>query len=408
MARGVVFELERFGWAPGAPLLEVAGRWRGPRPRRLGAATLVVHGQGQDRRRLTPSTATGDARVHPEPELWRAEFLWTGTAEVEGAELEVGPSLVIELPAPDGAPVNGSRASVAAPPAAAVRDARQLELEGLRRQAQADRAEADRLREVVAPLRRDAEELPDVRAELETARADVRRLEGNAGKFDASLAAARKDADAREQRATAAGDRRVEALERESGGRASAAEERAERAERERDDVRAEHERLERALALAHEDAERLARERDGATADAVRLESELDATRGRAPTTAPEVEPTVTREEPVVSRPEPEPTETLEEPAAYAAPAEPEADPDPTVPFASASPAKPRSRQGRPPLQPQNRTPPTPRPLPRTQWAPRGLRRSSPVNSVALRAIAGAFVLLLAIVLLIVLLTVA
>lgn len=437
MARGgIAFELERFGWTGEAPVLEVVGRWRGPRPRRLGAATLVVLGGG--RLRLTPMVSSGDVRVNPEPELWRAEFLWTGTGVVEGGELEVGPSLVIELPAPEGsAPV---RTATAVEPSGT--DALRLELDGLRRQAEADRAEADRLRAEVAPLRRDSESLTTARAERDAARTELGRLEANARKFDASLAAARKDADAREQRARSTGEKRAESVERDAGGRASAAEARARVAEEEREAVRERLDRATRDLELAREDAVRLARERDGAAGEVARLQHELSAARSAerewvpVPEPAPllEPEPELVREpeperEPVL---EPEPTATWDDPpAAVVAPREPEPEPsvepefepdeepdeepdlepDPTETLEqppsprSGADAEatlrvavpPRARQSRPPLQP-HRTPPV---------APHRADKP-PKDSTALRAIAGAFVLLLAIVLLVILVIVA
>lgn len=215
MARGAVtFELERFGWVDGVPVLEVAGRWRSTRRRRLGPASLVVSAEGG--RRLTPSASTGEARSQPEPELWRAEFYWPGSpAAVRGGELEVGPSLVIELPAPDG-PLPPAVAPTTAPSEA---ELLRLELAAARRQAEADRAEAARLRESLEPLRREADaheatraELVDARARLEAERAALReaREEAKAARKEADardkraakeLAAARKDADDREKRA---------------------------------------------------------------------------------------------------------------------------------------------------------------------------------------------------------------
>lgn len=236
MARGgVSFELERFGWVEGVPVLEVAGRWRSPRRRRLGAASLVVSAEGG--RRLTPSASTGEARSAPEPELWRAEFYWPGSpAAVRGAELEVGPSLVIELPAPDGPLPPAAAPRTSAP--SAVELAR-LELAAARRQAEADRAEAARLRESLEALRREAAahegtraQLADTRARLEDERAALRQAREQAEAARKEVEATRKEADARDKRATRelaaarkdADDREKRARERHAVGSREAAE----------------------------------------------------------------------------------------------------------------------------------------------------------------------------------------
>lgn len=148
MARGgVAFELERFGWTGGGSGLEVAGRWRAPRPRRLGPATLAVDEDG--RRLLQPIIVTGDVLADPEPTLWRAEYRWPG-GNLGSFELEVGSNLIIELPAPGGSPPRGERSGPTD------FDPVRAELEAARRQLAANRLETERLRDDLAEFRHEA------------------------------------------------------------------------------------------------------------------------------------------------------------------------------------------------------------------------------------------------------------
>ncbi|CAA9531457.1 MAG: hypothetical protein AVDCRST_MAG30-3818, partial [uncultured Solirubrobacteraceae bacterium] len=192
MARGgVTFELERFGWVEGVPVLEVAGRWRAPRRRRLGPAALVARADGT--RRLTPSASTGEARAEPEPELWRAEFFWGGLpGAVRGAELEIGSSLIIELPAPDGVLPPAATPSTAAPSDA---ELARPELAAARRQAEADRAEAAKLRESLEPLRAQAAALEAAQAELAETRQRLEAQTAAAREAEAQAKRAAKEAE---------------------------------------------------------------------------------------------------------------------------------------------------------------------------------------------------------------------
>src|SRR3954469_24637174 len=103
--REVSFDLERFGWVEDGRL-EVIGRWSGLRGRRVGRVVLRVAG-----RRLpalaggSPPGAGGPLRAlaggspPAADEPWRAEFAYDGDpAAVKGAELEIGRSLVVDLP----------------------------------------------------------------------------------------------------------------------------------------------------------------------------------------------------------------------------------------------------------------------------------------------------------------------
>src|SRR3954468_9901315 len=95
--RELSFELERFEWAA-EDRLEVSGRWQGLTGRRLARPVLTVEADGR-RRRLT---ALGGGQLPGKGgEAWRASFAWPhGPVDVEAAELEIGRSVVVELPAP--------------------------------------------------------------------------------------------------------------------------------------------------------------------------------------------------------------------------------------------------------------------------------------------------------------------
>ena len=91
--RDISFELARFEWVT-PERLEVEGTWNGVR--RLVRATLVIEVDGDTRRlRALP----GDPGS---PEQWIAAFAWEGgeMPKLEGAELEVGRSIVVDLPRP--------------------------------------------------------------------------------------------------------------------------------------------------------------------------------------------------------------------------------------------------------------------------------------------------------------------
>jgi hypothetical protein len=92
----LTFALERFEWAA-ADRLEIVGRWEGLTGRRLGRPLLHVHVGGR-RRRLT---AIPGGQPPASGERWEAAFAWPhGAAEIERAELEIGRSLLVDLPAP--------------------------------------------------------------------------------------------------------------------------------------------------------------------------------------------------------------------------------------------------------------------------------------------------------------------
>ena len=95
--RELSFELERFEWAAD-DRLEVSGRWQGLTGRKLARPVLTVEADGR-RRRLT--ALPGGQLPGKGGEAWRASFAWPhGPADVESAELEIGRSVVVDLPAP--------------------------------------------------------------------------------------------------------------------------------------------------------------------------------------------------------------------------------------------------------------------------------------------------------------------
>jgi hypothetical protein len=169
----VSFELERFEWTADDQL-EVVGRWNGVRGRRIGRPALTVDAGGR-RQRVTGTQISGP------DEPWRASFDWDGDrGEIAGAELEIGRSLVVELPPPRRrrrrgaasaeselrAQVDELRAMVASLQAGRPSDPGEVE---------ALRADADRLPEVEAERDRLAAELeaaaePDRLAEVEAER----------------------------------------------------------------------------------------------------------------------------------------------------------------------------------------------------------------------------------------------
>ena len=91
----VSFELERFEWTAD-DRLEVVGRWNGVRGRRISRPALTVDAGGRRQRVSGTQISNGDP-----DEPWRASFDWDASrGDIAGAELEIGRSLVVELPPP--------------------------------------------------------------------------------------------------------------------------------------------------------------------------------------------------------------------------------------------------------------------------------------------------------------------
>jgi hypothetical protein len=185
--RELAFALERFEWT--GERLEVVGRWSGLRGRRLSRPVLTVSAAGE-RHRLT-ALPGGQLGVRGD-EPWRATFAWDRSEDVDSAELEVGRSLLVALPAPQFRPP---------PPPPTDADLR-AELEALRAELAEMRgasADADGLREELQLLRvahgslREAHErLEDELETLRDAAAERERLAAERDRLAADLTAAQE------------------------------------------------------------------------------------------------------------------------------------------------------------------------------------------------------------------------
>jgi len=227
-AGDVSFELERFEWTAD-DRLEVVGRWNGVAGRRIARPALTIEAGGRRHR------VSGSAEV--EPDAWRASFPWDGSrGEIAGAELELGRSLVVELPQPRRRRRRRSGAT------AAESDLR-LQIEELQAVITALKSERSATTEELIALRSDS-------SELEAARAENERLA-------AQLAAVRATRSDELEEARAEAERLAAELE----------------AARTADDAAAD-------LAAARAEAESLAADLDSARADAELLAAELEAAR--------------------------------------------------------------------------------------------------------------------------------
>src|SRR5918994_1037234 len=145
----VDFELERFEYS-GAGRIEIAGRWFGLRGRRFVRPVLNLTLSGGTRRRAI-ALLEHKPWAAADGETWIAAFAWPdGSGEVEHAELEVGPGLMVELPAPGAVAPAGGRGDQP-PPGGARRGAR-----GARRRRLGARHRVDRPRRPPLPPRRGA------------------------------------------------------------------------------------------------------------------------------------------------------------------------------------------------------------------------------------------------------------
>ena len=190
---GVDFEVDRFEWTTG-DRLEIAGRWFGVRGRRFVRPVLNVRLPG-GRRRLIALLEHKPWAPH-EGEAWIAAFTWDGEQQaIEAVELEVGPSLVVDLPAPRGGTVAApAHNSAPAAPRMAARSAGQREeLEALRAEAERLRAEvreAQALRSEAERLRAEVGEAARLRTELTVAAERIERLEAELSRAQAAPAPA--------------------------------------------------------------------------------------------------------------------------------------------------------------------------------------------------------------------------
>jgi hypothetical protein len=114
----VDFELERFERTR-EDRIEISGRWYGLRGRRFVRPVLNLHTGGGSRRRAI-ALLEHKPWAADDGETWLAAFAWPpGAGDVEGAELEVGPGLVVDLPPPGGKPGSQGRVSALRPHAPA-------------------------------------------------------------------------------------------------------------------------------------------------------------------------------------------------------------------------------------------------------------------------------------------------
>ena len=180
--REVAFELECFEWAD--ERLEVAGHWKGLGTRRLNRPVLTVQTEGSGRPKRVVAMPGGHMAAGAD--TWRASFAWPGDpGEITGAALEVGGSLVVDLPLPDKRRRRRRR-----PAADPVDDALRAEVGLLRGQVERLRGElAGREREIIA-LRSQLDEGTDEEEGIPLAGADERTIEIQrlAGERDAARA----------------------------------------------------------------------------------------------------------------------------------------------------------------------------------------------------------------------------
>jgi hypothetical protein len=195
------FELERFEWrAPDR--LEISGKFHGLQEPPADTPVLVVSGDGEAHRLdAVPDIGTG----RPEDgKAWSAQFLWDETPiGVEAAALELGPDLMIELPAPGAKEtllrprfIDVRRAQRAAAAAALDDESPQAEAApaaGGDVALQADLVAAEeQVQELRAALERTEAELDRARADVE---AERKGRAADAQRFRAGLARVRASAE---------------------------------------------------------------------------------------------------------------------------------------------------------------------------------------------------------------------
>jgi hypothetical protein len=274
------FELARFEWVD-PTRLEVEGTWNGV-SRLRARATLVIEVDGR-RRRL--KALPGDTGT---PEQWSVAFGWDGDdiPRLQGAELEVGRGLVVDLPRPRSSKARAQLPKEPIP--ATTRDDKdagpgRAEAERIIAALDSARAEAEEARETLArvrverdELRARAEEADDLRARAEEAdglRAELEALRARAAEADA-LRAQQDELRARAEEADSLRAEREELLRRAEDADELRSEQEGLRSEYqdlldERDALREEAEVL-RAAAEAKAEA-------PGPSPDVARLRAELE-----------------------------------------------------------------------------------------------------------------------------------
>ena len=245
--REVAFELECFEWAD--ERLEVAGRWKGLGGRRLARAVLTVDVASGRRKRLA---ALPGGQFVATAETWRAAFAWPGDpVEIIGAELEVGGSVVVELPLPDRRRRRRRRAAAEAGD------------EALRAEVAALHAQVERLRGELAGRERENMQLQ--------AQLDAGENDDSAAVAGASTVEIEQLSAAREQELTAELERLAEERDRTHAELTAEIE----RLHGERDRWKEEIDELRQAFSDAAAEAEAA---RDSHRAELSRLEEELRA----------------------------------------------------------------------------------------------------------------------------------
>lgn len=245
----MTFEVERFGWVSD-DRLEITGRWSGLRGHRFLRPTLDLQVDGRHRRLL--ALLEHKPWVADDGDDWIAAFPWQGEPlQVDGAELALGPDLAVELPPPTGGRAtsadDGSRPSAELLAAGRPRAEIELELSGVREEADRLGRELERLRathaarveELQQRLTAEREGVTLLKAELEAARAAAAAAEAESAERLADLSKER-DAAVAASSAALAETKRIES-ERDAALRARAAtEQERDAAVRARDSARQE------------------------------------------------------------------------------------------------------------------------------------------------------------------------
>src|SRR4051794_24358984 len=175
------FELARFEWVD-PTRLEVEGTWHGV-SRFRARATLVIEVDGRRRRlRALP----GDLGT---PEKWSAAFGWDGDdiPRLQGAELEVGRGIVVDLPRPRSSKARAQLPSQPIP--ATTRDDKEAgpgraEAERIIAALDSARAEAEEARETLTRVRAERDALRAGTADLDALRAERDDLRARAEEGD--------------------------------------------------------------------------------------------------------------------------------------------------------------------------------------------------------------------------------
>jgi hypothetical protein len=182
-SRPTTFELERFVW--GAPdRLRISGRFIGLGHAAPADPVLVVPGpERMHRLQALPDSVSGPPE---EGSPWSAEFAWQEPpVAFDAAKLELGPEIVVELPAPGAKRRRLRSQPLEVRGAAPARGAERVHLEAELLAAQ------EEIRELRAAAERAQEELTRAREDLKSERD---RQAGDAERFREGLATVRESA----------------------------------------------------------------------------------------------------------------------------------------------------------------------------------------------------------------------